>query len=839
MQESANSNSIFKINSDLDLEISFTDEAVDDLNILSEKNKEVFESKNLNLKTLKERIDNHLIPTDPYRKISTSKLIKTGELSLDKFYSIKSITGATIYLQEIENLSVIDIDLNHHKDQLMDENEAELTRNEIIDKCKLNNYVLAKTPSGGFHIYCNNDNEFFDKFNPDDKKNAFTQINIRKGLDLDLFTSRNPSKRQNILVVGSKIKYEKDPTIYQSEFINGDYNQIVNYSITDVLKELNWIETVENHLEKSKDKPKFDYEKFEDENYDKPSEEVQLALINGLDGLEIHNCTHTGKKIKDEISLMPLCRAINALNENLIEKAYKQVSEKCDLTEKADENFDKVIDDNWDQMNHIGCLFNIIKYHNEKYYNEKVLPLISGVHVRKFDYNDKFTILNFKSNARNGKYKTLTHAANDLLRFLRYHSFNDKYFIEKGSEDFENINDKSDVQKNNKIYSSSIQSRAEIRDDLKMIKLFKKDKKILTAWDAYVKFSDYFHFDKLKFFDKRSDTNFNIISYFHGFKYKKLESINYDLIDNYLRLIREGISDDNQELNEYIIKWIANLVQNPGIKNEVGLMLIGNQGTGKTVFTRTLNELFSGYSEEISDISELTGKYTTVVENNILLVANELSSVKDEFIKDMNSLKTIITEDTKRGREIYGKFHKMENISNLIFCSNFSRPIMIDNDDRRYCVIKVSNKLKRNFEFFEKLCKNRTSEFYDNLLTYFLSIDLTGFNPRDFPITEARKELIEACRSDSENIIVDNFDKFVNGIEIRDVKFCFENYYGKYDPKKFKIFQTEIKNKLKNEGNYRVALADGRKPTIYKLKKKFIEEYKPDDWEEAIIQDEI
>ena len=268
-------------------------------------------------------------------------------------------------------------------------------------------------------------------------------------------------------------------------------------------------------------------------------------------------------------------------------------------------------------------------------------------------------------------------------------------------------------------------------------------------------------------------------------------------------------------------------------------MLIGNQGTGKTVFTRTLNELFSGYSEEISDISELTGKYTTVVENNILLVANELSSVKDEFIKDMNSLKTIITEDTKRGREIYGKFHKMENISNLIFCSNFSRPIMIDNDDRRYCVIKVSNKLKRNFEFFEKLCKNRTSEFYDNLLTYFLSIDLTGFNPRDFPITEARKELIEACRSDSENIIVDNFDKFVNGIEIRDVKLCFELYYGKYDPRKFKTFQSEIKNKLKNEGNYRVVLSDGRRPTIYKLKKKFIEEYKPDDWEEAIIQDEI
>ena len=111
-----------------------------------------------------------------------------------------------------------------------------------------------------------------------------------------------------------------------------------------------------------------------------------------------------------------------------------------------------------------------------------------------------------------------------------------------------------------------------------------------------------FHFNLIKFNDQRSDENFKIISYFHGFKYRKLAQINHELIDDYLRLIREGISDNNQELNEYIIKWIANIIQNPGIKNEVGLMLIGNQGTGKTVFTRTLNELFSGYSEEISEI---------------------------------------------------------------------------------------------------------------------------------------------------------------------------------------------------------------------------------------------
>lgn len=834
MQESANNNSILKINNEFDLEISFTDETVDHVN-----NSSVSNNKNLNQKTLKERINDHLIPTNKFDKKSTVVGIKTGFLTLDDFYSNNSITGADIRLNEVENLSVIDIDINHH-DEKMEDQEVEQLSNFIIEICKKNDYILGRTPSGGFHIYCNSDDSWFSKLSK--TSNSITQIKLMKGLDLDLFTSRDPNKIQNILVIGSRVIYPSNPNeIKQSVFINGSYDSVINYSLTDVLKELNWIEKIEQIFEaknKSKSnisntsnvsnnsvsnqKNNYEYEEIE------LSEDVQKSLINGLFGIEIHNFTHTEKTIEDELTLMPLFQAINNLNENLIDSAYHQVFDYNDLTDNASKNFKRVREENKDIKQDFRSLINIIKTWNKPYYKENILPLIGGVEVKKFDlFNDKFDFLKFKENAEHHKYKTLSFAANELLRVLRYQT-KDKYFIEKDFDDDQNI------------YSISYQSRDIMKKELQDIKLFKKDKNnkkstsYYSAWDAYNKYSSLFHFNLIKFNDKRSDENFKIISYFHGFKYKKLKEINHELIDDYLRLIREGIANNSQEINEYILKWIANIIQNPGIKNEVGLVLTGSQGTGKTSFTNVLEELTSGYSDTIDGVKELTGEYTTVIENKMLIIANELLSAKSEFLTNMNALKSIITDKSKRGREIYGKFHYMENCCNLIFCSNYNKPIIINNDDRRYCIIKTSDKFKRNFDFFKKLHDNQTEDFFNNLFTYFSSIDLSDFNPRNFPITEARKELISACRSDVEDFIIEYFDRFVNGVVFNDLKTYFSIYYGCYDARKFKKFQTELKEKMINNGEYRPRQFDGSRPKVFKLKQEFIELYKNEIYEEDL-----
>ena len=241
----------------------------------------------------------------------------------------------------------------------------------------------------------------------------------------------------------------------------------------------------------------------------------------------------------------------------------------------------------------------------------------------KFDLTDSFRLRDFKENAKKGFYKDLKSAAKDLTRLFRYQEEAEENFVEKykdrttGIMRFKNVDYEKTVRK------------------LKRIHLFDKENsngnKIIkfNAYNAFEKYEEQFYFDEIHF----NSDNPKDLTYFTGFKYKVLQEINHEVIDNYLKLISEGISGNDSIVNDYIIKWIANIIQNPGIKNEVALVLNGNSGTGKTTFTDILCNLLTGYSKTIQGVKRLTGEYNSVIENKMLIVANELD-IADSNLKE-------------------------------------------------------------------------------------------------------------------------------------------------------------------------------------------------------------
>ena len=58
-----------------------------------------------------------------------------------------------------------------------------------------------------------------------------------------------------------------------------------------------------------------------------------------------------------------------------------------------------------------------------------------------------------------------------------------------------------------------------------------------------------------------------------------------------------------------------------------------------------------------------------------------------------------------------------------------------------------------------------TTEFYENLLTYFIKYDLSEFNVRKIPMTEAKQDLIEASQSPLDVWICQHYDELCKGIE--------------------------------------------------------------------------
>jgi hypothetical protein len=75
-----------------------------------------------------------------------------------------------------------------------------------------------------------------------------------------------------------------------------------------------------------------------------------------------------------------------------------------------------------------------------------------------------------------------------------------------------------------------------------------------------------------------------------------------------------------------------------------------------------------------------------VIENKILIVANEMKNCGESRMPNMDALKSIITDNSFNVGEKYVPKHDVENCINMIMVTNNLFPIKIEKSDRRYLV---------------------------------------------------------------------------------------------------------------------------------------------------------
>ncbi|KAH7830960.1 putative Poxvirus D5 protein [Monocercomonoides exilis] len=223
---------------------------------------------------------------------------------------------------------------------------------------------------------------------------------------------------------------------------------------------------------------------------------------------------------------------------------------------------------------------------------------------------------------------------------------------------------------------------------------------------------------------------------------------NDESIKPFLDFTREVITNNNEKLYQYILCWIVSILQNPGKKSETSLVLKGLQGIGKNVWANVFAELLEGYScPNVTEIAELTGQFNSIVEGKMLIALNELKNVGDDRTADFDALKSIITDSTIRINEKNQPRRTAENEANFIFVTNHSFPVKVEIGDRRYVVCDCDSNYKINLTFFKDFTSSFDNEFYEQLLCYFLSKDLSEFNTRAIPTTEAKEDILAASLS--------------------------------------------------------------------------------------------
>ena len=318
---------------------------------------------------------------------------------------------------------------------------------------------------------------------------------------------------------------------------------------------------------------------------------------------------------------------------------------------------------------------------------------------------------------------------------------------------------------------------------------------------------------KLRFYDERPD----VFSYFTGYEHTLLDEVNEGKIKGFLNYIREVIANNNEEVYEYILNWFSFIKQNPNGKTETAIVITGEQGTGKNVFTNILCDLLKRYSNRnITNIDHIIGKFNTSIENMKLIVCNELSSAETNKYLNSESLKSVITDKEINIEEKNISPRVAENVCNLILVSNNDVPVKLEYGDRRYVVSCSSSKYKGNNTYFTQLCASFDRDFYNNLFTFFMKRDIKKFNPRVFPQTEARDLILKSSQSSYELFIQENIARFIEGFPR---KIAFEKYKKWVDENNFN--QCSIKTFKERLMKFCIdtkITQQGARINVYKLK---------------------
>ncbi|KAA6385739.1 MAG: hypothetical protein EZS28_018733 [Streblomastix strix] len=297
----------------------------------------------------------------------------------------------------------------------------------------------------------------------------------------------------------------------------------------------------------------------------------------------------------------------------------------------------------------------------------------------------------------------------------------------------------------------------------------KENSKPITAKHFFKKYISKFVKKRCKFI---SDDP-KILTIFQGYKYKKLDTIDYECLQKYLDLIKETIAAGDERIYECILNWIAWLIQNPGKKSRAAIVLQGRLGIGKNRFTDEIVELTSRYScSNITNIDEFTGRFNSVVENKMFAVLNEMMNYNDSKKGVATVMKSIISDLTIRINEKNYPKRTAENVMNIISVTNADMPVQLDTDDRRHLVCacktvhQVTEEHKEDADYFNELSQSYTQEFYENLMTFFLQRDISQFKPTLIPMTEAKKQLINVSRSPVDDDIMEHYEQFKQDIPI-------------------------------------------------------------------------
>ncbi len=208
----------------------------------------------------------------------------------------------------------------------------------------------------------------------------------------------------------------------------------------------------------------------------------------------------------------------------------------------------------------------------------------------------------------------------------------------------------------------------------------------------------------------------------------------------YLALTREVIAGGDEDVAEYVLNWMAHLVQKPGEKIEVAIALRGGQGLGKSLWVELFGELFGPHFVGVSGAEGLASKFNKHLQLALLVFGDEMNAAGDKAT--VSRLKTLVTQThiqiEPKGVDAFTSPNRFA----LIVASNDDRVVQIDPDDRRWLALDVDPCWKGDLDRFDRLVRGWRAGGREAFLELLLARDLDNFNFRIRPLTASHTDQV-------------------------------------------------------------------------------------------------
>jgi hypothetical protein len=213
----------------------------------------------------------------------------------------------------------------------------------------------------------------------------------------------------------------------------------------------------------------------------------------------------------------------------------------------------------------------------------------------------------------------------------------------------------------------------------------------------------------------------------------------------------------NDTERNYVIDYLALLVQRPAEKIHFALLIRGAQGTGKSAIGLLMSKIIGMRNVVQPSNDEVTGKFTVWQEGAQLGVIEELMTLGR--LEVANRLKPVITEPNLRIEEKHGSPYSIPNYLNLLCFTNHRNALPMEAGDRRWLVV-FSPALPKDQAYYARLFDNIESVEGAAAVKHLLLNRAIHLDPKGrAPDTVAKDEMRSYSIGDIEHWLKEQYEQ--------------------------------------------------------------------------------